>query len=84
MILEEQEAFITGDVSDELLRSAIESEGYTVVGIIKLKNINLPKEEVHEDKGFFSNLLDKIGHANKDAFGEGHLNCCKINKKEKN
>lgn len=81
VILESGEVFLEGNISDETIKAAIESEGYKITGI---KEINRVKPKTTPVKrGFFSKLIDKIGSSNENTFGEGNLDCCDLNKKDK-
>lgn len=81
VILETDEVFIDGDISDEVLKTAIESEGYKIIDIKEIDCVKTTTTSVK--KGFFSKLIDKIGNSNENTFGEGHLDCCDLNKKDK-
>lgn len=83
VVLESNEVFIVGDISDNFLKEAIESEGYKVMGIKKIDSIKPKITNTSVKKGFFSKLIDKIGSSNENTFGEGHLDCCDLNKKDK-
>lgn len=83
IVLENNEAFISGNITDDILKEAVESEGFTVVEIKKLNNINTPRQTTLKKKDFFTKLIDKIGNSNKSTFGKGHLDCCDLNKENK-
>jgi copper chaperone CopZ len=78
--LDEKTAFISGEIEDDLIKSAIEGEGYQVISIEDIEGY--PKDE-KEKKGFFSRLIRKIEKSNVEEFGEGKMHCCGIDKKEK-
>jgi len=80
IVLENNEAFINGNISDSILKEAIESEGFKVVEIKELNNIIISRQTPLKKKDFFTKLIDKIGNSNKSAFGNGHLDCCDLNK----
>lgn len=77
--LDEKFACISGEVEDDVLKTAIEEEGYKVVSIETVEGGKKGKEK----KGFFSKLLKKIGDSNVDSFGEGRMECCDLSKKER-
>lgn len=79
VLLDEKEAYVSGDVDEEVLKAAIESEGYEVTAIEPIEGIKHPEER----KGFFSRFLKKIGESNENTFGSGKLHCCDSEKKEK-
>lgn len=79
VLLDEKEAYVSGDVDEQVLKSAIESEGYKVTSIEQVEGIKHPEER----KGFFSRLIKKIEDSNKNTFGAGKLHCCDLEKKEK-
>lgn len=83
VILESNEVIVAGDTSDNLLKKAIESEGYKVIDIKELDSVKSKTTNISVKKGFFSKLIDKIGNSNENTFGEGHLDCCDLNKKDK-
>jgi copper chaperone CopZ len=83
IFLEEEEAYILGAVDEQLLKSAIESEGYKVISIEKVQDIEHSIKHSDEKKGFFSRLLKKIEDSNQDTFGAGKIDCCDLEKKEK-
>ncbi|WP_372714319.1 cation transporter [Ilyobacter sp.] len=78
--LDEKSAFISGEIEDDLIKSAIEDEGYQVVSIENVEEY--PKEEKVK-KGFFSRLIRKIEKSNVEEFGEGKMHCCDSDKKDK-
>ncbi len=79
ILLDEKEAYVSGEVSEEILKSAIESEGYEVISIQEVEGVSHPEEK----KGFFRRLLGKIEVSNKKSFGSGKMDCCDFGKKEK-
>lgn len=79
VLLSEKEAYVSGEVSEEILKSAIESEGYEVTGIETVEGMEHPEEK----RGFFKRLLKKIEDSNKKSFGSGRMDCCDLGKKEK-
>ena len=78
VLLNEKKAYVSGDVGEEVLKSAIESEGYEVTGIEAVEGIEHPEEK----RGFFRRLLKKIEDSNKKSFGSGGVKCCDFGKKE--
>ena len=78
--LDENAAFISGEVEDDLVKSAIEDEGYKVLSI---DYVEVNSEEEKEKKGFFSKLIRKIEKSNVEEFGEGKMHCCDLDKKDK-
>lgn len=80
VILESGEVFLEGDISHEILKTAVESEGYKIIDIKEIDRAKTITASVK--KGFFSKLIDKIGNSNENTFGEGHLECCDLNKKD--
>lgn len=42
IVLENNEAFVSGNITDDILKETIEREGFKVIDIIKLNNINIP------------------------------------------
>lgn len=83
VVLETDEVFIEGDISDGALKTAIESEGYKIIDIKEMNQARSKTINTSTKKGFFSKLIDKIGNSNENTFGEGHLDCCDLNKKDK-
>ncbi|WP_051251650.1 heavy-metal-associated domain-containing protein [Psychrilyobacter atlanticus] len=83
VVLETDEVFIGGDISDDVLKMVIESEGYKIIDIKKMNQVRSKTINTSAKKGFFSKLIDKIGNSNENTFGEGHLDCCDLNKKDK-
>jgi len=79
VLLSEKEAYVSGEVSEEILKSTIESEGYEVTSIEEIEGFAHPEEK----KGFFRRLLGKIEDSNKKSFGSGRMDCCDLGKKEK-
>lgn len=79
VLLDEKEAYVSGDVDEQVLKSVIESEGYEVSAIEPVEEVKHPEER----KGFFRRLLKKIEDSNQNTFGSGKLHCCDSEKKEK-
>lgn len=52
VVLENKEAFIGGNITNDILKKAIESEGFTVVDIKKLNNINTPIQTILKTKNY--------------------------------
>jgi len=77
--LDEKAAFISDEIEDDLIKSAIEEEGYKVLSI---EVIESHSKEEKEKRGFFSRLIRKIEKSNIEEFGEGKLHCCDPDKKE--
>ncbi|MCS5423150.1 cation transporter [Psychrilyobacter sp. S5] len=44
VLLDEKEAYVSGDVDEEVLKAAIESEGYKVTAIEPIEGIKHPEE----------------------------------------
>ncbi|UUV18327.1 heavy-metal-associated domain-containing protein [Fusobacteria bacterium ZRK30] len=80
--LETNEVFIDGDISDDVLKIAVESEGYKIIDIKEVNRVKSKSANTSAKKGFFSKLIDKIGNSNENTFGEGNLDCCDLNKKD--
>ena len=79
VLLEEKEAYVSGDVDEQVLKYAVESEGYEVTTIEQVEGIEHPEEK----RGFFKRLMKKIEDSNKKSFGSGGVKCCDLGKKEK-
>lgn len=78
VLLEEKTAYVYGKVDEQIIKSAIESEGYEVISIEEVQGI----EELKKKKGFFSRFLEKIADVNEKSFGSGKLDCCDSEKKK--
>ncbi|MEI6857601.1 heavy metal-associated domain-containing protein [Psychrilyobacter sp.] len=79
VLLDEKEAYVSGDVDEQVLKEAIESEGYEVTAIEPIEGIKHPEER----KGFFRRPLKRIENSNEDTFGPGDLHYYNSKKKEK-
>jgi len=79
VLLDEKEAYVSGDVDEQLLKEAIESEGFEVTLIQPIEGIKHPEER----KNFFIRLLKEIEDSNQDTFGSGKLHLGELEKKEK-
>lgn len=77
VLLSEKEAYVSGKVNEEILKLAIESEGYEVTSMEEVEGFTRPEEK----KGFFRRLLGKIEDSNKKSFGSGRMDCCDLGKK---
>ncbi|WP_320047956.1 heavy metal-associated domain-containing protein [uncultured Ilyobacter sp.] len=78
--LDEKSAFISGEIEEDLIKKAIEEEGYKVLSI-EIVEAHLKEEK--EKKGFFSKLIGKIEKSNEKEFGKGSIDCCDLSKQEK-
>ena len=78
--LDENAAFISGGIENDLIKSAIEKEGYQVISI---ENIEEYPKDGKEKIGFFSKLIRKIEKSNIEEFGEGKMHCCDLSKEDK-
>jgi copper chaperone len=69
VFLDEKEAYVSGNMNEQLLKEAIESEGFEVIAIQPIAGIIHPEER----KKFFIRLLKEIEDSNQDTFGLGKL-----------